>query len=459
MSTLQPTATAARSVEVENIALPAGYSIEAVATGLNYPTSVAWDGEGNMLVAESTVPWGEAAPSEIRILRLREGGAREQVGPSFERLINDIAVHEGRLYVSHKGTISLVEDGRVRDLISGLPSWGLHENNALAFGPDGRLYFGQGTVSNAGVICTYTLERLRPAGHLSDCDTPGADVVLTGVNLPSTDMTTHETRVTGAYSPWGSATTRGQRIPGARPGQAANGAIMSADPEGTDLRVFAWGFRNPFGLAFGPDGRLYATNEGANRLPPRPISGDPDTLWRVEEGAWHGWPDYFAGQPATDPAFKPPNAPHNDLLIANHEELLRGRAMPPAPLVTFGLHAAPCKLDFCREPAFGYVGQAFVAEFGSLLTPLEHAGQQVQSGHRVVRVDLAQGTVSDVAANRSGKPASLGGGQGGLERPIQARFGPDGHLYVVDFGILELRPEGWVAPGGSGVIWRIRHGG
>jgi len=314
-------------------------------------------------------------------------------------------------------------------------------------------------VSNAGVIDSYALDHLRRAGHLGDHDLPGAPVVLAGRNYESTDLATRETRTTGAFSPWGSKTSEGQRMPGAAPGQAASGAIMSANLDGTDLRVYAWGFRNPFGLASGPDGRLYATNNGANRIPPRPVTADPDCLWAVEEGTWYGWPDFYAGQPVMDPTFNPPGEARNEFLIANHQELLQGRPKPPAPVVCFGLHLSPTKLDFCLRPEFGFAGQAFVPEFGSLLTPLEGLTRQVTQGHRVVRVDVTRGTVSDFAANRGGLPASLSGDSGGLERPIQARFGPDGNLYIVDFGVLELHEEGWVAPAASGIVWRVTHSG
>lgn len=443
-----------RAIRPESIELPAGYHIEPVASGLNYPTALSWDGQGRLLIAESTVPFGRVDPTEVRILRQEPDGALRPIAGGFEHLINDMAVDQGRLYVSQQDRISLVEDGQIRDIITGLPSWGLHQTNSLAFGPDGRLYFGQGTISNAGVVDSFALDHLQRAGRLQDHDIPGADIVLTGQNYESRHIFSGEARMVGAFVAWGTTTTPGQRIQGARPGQAASGAIMCANPDGSDLHVYAWGLRNPYGLAFAPDGRLYASNNGANRIPPRPVSGDPDTLWVVEEGAWYGWPDFFAGQPVTDPAFTPPKGPGNEFLIANHEELLAGRARPPAPLVSLGLHVSPCKFDFCRQPDFGFAGQIFLAEFGSLLTPVEGYRVAGREGHRVVRVDVERGQVYDFATNCDGLPASEGD-HGGLERPVQARFGPDGSLYIVDLGALVLQADGWAAPAGQGVVWRI----
>jgi glucose/arabinose dehydrogenase len=63
----------------------------------------------------------------------------------------------------------------------------------------------------------------------------------------------------------------------------ANGAVPTDNPfEGSP--VSAYGFRNPFGLAFLPGTDvLYATDNGPNCC---------DRLIRIEPGRFHGWPDY-----------------------------------------------------------------------------------------------------------------------------------------------------------------------
>jgi glucose/arabinose dehydrogenase len=237
---------------------------------------------------------------------------------------------------------------------------------------------------------------------------------------------------------------------------------MTAGADGSDLRVYAWGLRNPYGLAFAPDGRLYATNQGARPLEPRPIAGDVDGLYDVQEGAWYGWPDYCGGAPVTDERFRQPGAPPHAPLLANHAELLRGRPRPPQPVAVLGQQVGAAGLDFCREPRFGFAGQAFVAEFGPLLDPGEQgSGACAPGGHRVVRIDPVDGAASDFAINRSRLPDSLSGNTGGLERPVAARFGPDGNLYVVDCGVVQYSEEagGWVAIPATGIIWRVTHSG
>ena len=82
-------------------------------------------------------------------------------------------------------------------------------------------------------------------------------------------------------------------------------------------------------------------------------------------------------------------------------------------------------------------------------------------GFRVVRLDVKTGNVHDFAVNKgtTNGPASWLE-TGGMERPVSARFDPSGNnLYIADFGILAMSEEGAKPIKGTGVIWRISHGG
>ncbi|HZI70553.1 MAG TPA: hypothetical protein VFD60_05245, partial [Nitrososphaeraceae archaeon] len=131
-----------------------GYIIKPVLWNLTLPSSVAFDGKGNMFVAEAGMGFGGLQPTP-RILKIDVNGTvslltdRILVGP-----ITNIVYHQGELYVANKAKISTVNpvNGATKDIITGLPAGGDHPTNQIAFGADGRLYFAQGSATNSGVV-------------------------------------------------------------------------------------------------------------------------------------------------------------------------------------------------------------------------------------------------------------------------------------------------------------------
>jgi glucose/arabinose dehydrogenase len=333
------------------------------------------------------------------------------------------------------------------------PNSGDHHTNGPVVGPDGWLYLGQGTATNSGVVGEDNFKfgwlARKPQFH----DAPGADIVLTGENFASEDVLNPGSprRVsTGAFLPFGTPSQPGQVIRGQ---VTCSGGVLRVRPEGGEPELVAWGFRNPFGLAFAPDGTLYVTDNGYDERGSRPVWGAPDVLWRVERGAWYGWPDYAAGMPVSDSRFAPPGKPRPRALLARHPN------PPPRPVAQFAVHSSADGIDFSRSQRFGYAGQAFVAIFGDqasdtgkLLAPV---------GCKVVRVDVTSGVIADFAVNRAPRdgPASKVGG-GGLERPLSVRFDPTGDaLYIVDFGVLLVHGKEVKPQTGTGALWRIRREG
>src|ERR671930_1469163 len=74
-------------------------------------------------------------------------------------------------------------DGRRVVIVDDLPGPGNYHTNMVAFGPDGRLYFCQGAMTNTGIIGldAYELGWLRRLPHAHDL--PGHDLVLFGINV------------------------------------------------------------------------------------------------------------------------------------------------------------------------------------------------------------------------------------------------------------------------------------
>jgi glucose/arabinose dehydrogenase len=64
--------------------------------------------------------------------------------------------------------------------------------------------------------------------------------------------------------------------------------------------------------------------------------------------------------------------------------------------------------------------------------------------------------VTDFVYNTRLAPASTLGISGrGLERPIDVKFGPDGDLYILDYGQMAMKHGQEQVNAGSGTIWRL----
>ena len=116
-------------------------------------------------------------------------------------------------------------------------------------------------------------------------------------------------------------------------------AILIADADGSNSRVYMNGLRNAVGVAVDPAGTAWATVNGRDML------GDdvpPETLYRVEEGANAGWPRCHAGT-IVDPDFGAQPDPTTGLVGCDG-------VVPPA--ATFQAHMAPLGIAFWDDHAY-----------------------------------------------------------------------------------------------------------
>ncbi|MCW0212689.1 MAG: PQQ-dependent sugar dehydrogenase [Pseudonocardia sp.] len=207
--------------------------------GLDVPWSLAFLPDGAALVTER---------DSARLLRVSPDGTATPVGtvagvrPAGEGGLLGIAVSpvfatDRAVYVFYTGAdddrvvrLTAAPDGTIdgaaqRVVVSGIPKGTIHNGGGLAFGPDGQLYVATG---EAG--------RRDPA---QDRDDLGGKIL----------------RVT------------------------PDGAPAPGNPFGT--AVFSYGHRNVQGLAWDPDGRLYAPEFGQNTY---------DEVNAITGGADYGWP-------------------------------------------------------------------------------------------------------------------------------------------------------------------------
>lgn len=434
-------ANGSRKIIPEDILLPGGFKVEAFAEGLTTPINLTFTDKGEILYADAGITSGNGKVYKLvnkKPVLLADG---------FHPPLTGITFYQGDIYVAHRGYITkLAADGSKTDIVTGLPSWGDHHNNRVVFGMDEKMYFGQGTATNSGVVgLDNDWVKQYPYFH----DYPGAPIILRGQNFGTSNILSpsgNDIAYTGAYSPFGVPGYQGEQVKGH---VRASGSILRANPDGSHLELVAWGLRNPFRIKFDRHNRLFAANHGADVRGSRPIANSPDEFRLIQYGMWYGWPDYTGGRPVTLPEFKPPGHPQPAFLLAYHP------MTPPHPIANFEPHSATMGFDFNYHPAFGKLGDVFIAEFGSE-SPETTGGIMVppRVGHRVSRIDINTGQIFPFAINAGGYAASYTGG-GGLERPIDAVFGPEGDLFIVDFGMTAKGAQEDAYLPETGLIWRI----
>ncbi|WP_181813895.1 PQQ-dependent sugar dehydrogenase [Halopelagius longus] len=467
------------------IRLPDGYEIEKVADGLTYPTSIVWDDEGNAYVAEAGGAFLDEEDASARILRLEGGEATEVVNLDDEiyPAISGMTWHDGAFYITHReddlsGAVSKVTpDGERTQILGGIvDAKSDHQLNDIRVGRDGRMYACSGIAGNSGFMDQVMIPFVQkaPDGH----PTVAEDIVLRGVNIELPDFREGESGTvrTGAFVPFGTETEPGQVIEGR---DKCGGSILAFDPENAEDTVepHVWGLRNAVGIAWNRRGEMFVAENGYDNAPGRPIVDNYDATYRVREGSWYGWPDFTANMdPVTSPKYKPTSSavapPYIDgerqspklSFLIDHEA--SGLKQPDKSLVA-GLHevnSSPSKPDVAPRSWGEYADHLFVPEYGDLswtTNPL----RDKPAGCRIAVIDTKGDgkRVRPFIQNAKPGPASVQGRAGeGLERPYDVKFGPDGAMYIVDFGVQRINrnriaqghlPVEWDRE--TGMVWKV----
>jgi len=196
-------------------------------------------------------------------------------------------------------------------------------------------------------------------------------------------------------------------------------AILVANPDGSDLKVFATGIRNGSGVTVNlKTGELWTSvnerDELGDNLP-------PDYITHVQEGGFYGWPWYYAGGIA-DPRFP-----------GKHPELKDKSIVPDVLLEP---HNASLNMTFYDGKMFPkqYEGQLFAAEHGSW-------NRSVRTGYEVILVPMKNGHATGEYQDFLTGFVTANGDCWG--RPVGVAVAKDGSLLVTDDG--------------SNSIWRVTY--
>ena len=324
----------------EHPTAPAGFVVTRYASGLDHPRWLYVLPNGDVLVAESsTIP----SPPH---------GLLDYVGDYLRKDSADVGVSANRVTLlrDSKGT-GTVDTRAV--FLKGLDQ------------PFGMLLLnGNFYVGNTASVVRYPYK---------DGETAIADKGEKILDLPRGGYNNHWTRNLFARSD-------GKKIyvtVGSGSNVGENGAdnelhranILEINPDGSGMRVFASGLRNPNGLDYAP-----GTTDLWTVVNERDMIGNdlvPDYLTHVSDGEFFGWPYAYWGK-------------HVDARVTPQRPDLVARAV--APDYSLGAHVAALGLVFYTASAFPehYRGGAFIGEHGSW-------NRNPFSGYAVVYVPFANG--------------------------------------------------------------------
>ena len=367
----------------------AGLQVTALASGLDHPRWVYVLPNGDVLVAESNAPpkpddgkgikgWamklvmnraGAGVPSANRITLLRDadGDGKAEVRTEFLANINSpfgMALIGNELYVAAADAVLRVPyqsgDTRITAApvkVTDLPGGPInhHWTKNIIASPDGsKLYVTVGSNSNVG-----------------------------------------------------------ERGMAAEEGRAA---IWELDPKTGSKRIYASGLRNPTGMGWSADGKLWTVVNERDEIGSDLV---PDYLTSVQDGAFYGWPYSYYGQ-NVDERMEPPRP---DLV-----------AKAVVPDYALGSHVAPLGMAFSDGKTLpaALASGVFVGEHGSW-------NRRPLSGYKVVFVPF-----------KEGRPAGL---------PVDVLTGflsPESHAYGRPVGVaIDKRGALLVADDVGNVVWRV----
>ncbi|WP_153032368.1 ThuA domain-containing protein [Amycolatopsis sp. YIM 10] len=292
-----------------------------------------------------------------------------------------------------------------------------HTGGYLTFGPGGNLYVGVGDDTNPHESSGYTPIDERPGRSLFDAQKTAANTN----DLRGKILRIHP-------EPGGTYT-----VPA--------GNMFAPGTAQTKPEIYAMGFRNPFRFTVDTDGTIYLADYGpdagadnANRGPGGLVE------WNViKSPGYYGWPYCVAA-----------NVPFNDFNFANNTS--GGKFNCAAPVNTSPNNTGLTNLPAARPATVWYGnggnGNAF-PEMGSggeapMAFPVYHYDPSNPSPTKFPQYfdktpffgEWARNTLHEFRLDNSGNLLKINRFLANLsfKSPMDAKFGPDGSLYLLEWG-------------------------
>jgi glucose/arabinose dehydrogenase len=350
--------------------VPENFKVQQYATGLGDPRLIRTAPNGDFFIAESHA-------GQITVLRGIDGAAKPVQRETFATGLNrpfGVAFYPPGpnpqwIYVGNTDAIVRFpyQNGDLNargpaEYIADLPAGASHWTRDIQFTPDGRKMFAS-------------------VGSASNVDDP--------------DTT---------------------------PAEKNRADVLQFNPDGSAMRVFAYGIRNCVGMAISPEtGELWCSVNERDALGDNLV---PDYITHVQEGGYYGWPWHYMGA-------------HQDPRHEGKHPELKDKVIIPD--VILHPHNASLEMTF-------YEGKQFPAEYKGDIFASEHGSwnRSVRVGYELIRVPLhqsghASGEYEDFMTGFVVDNGHVWG------RPVGVTVASDGSLLVTDDG--------------SKSVWRIIYTG
>jgi len=200
--------------------------------------------------------------------------------------------------------------------------------------------------------------------------------------------------------------------PDTTPAEKNRADILAMNPDGSNMRVFAYGIRNAGGgIAINPEtGGLWCSVNERDDLGDNLV---PDYITHVQEGGFYGWPWWYMGG-------------HQDPRHEGKHPELKDKVITPD--VILQPHNASLEITF-------YEGKQFPAEYRGDIFAAEHGSwnKAIRAGYELIRVPLHQtghatGEYEDFITGFVNADGNVWG------RPVGVTVAPDGSLLMTDDG-------------------------
>lgn len=291
--------------------ITSNYKIDMLNKNLNW--NIKWKGEsgGNSITFDNDGNMYIAFKDEVKVIS--QDGKSTRIFGDKELNISYIEYYKNRIYYASGTKVAYydLEKKESKVLLNDLPNFGDYKESKILF-KDNDMYISIGAATNSGVVG----DDNAWAKDSGKCDITPNNLIVKGKNISENDG--------GAFIPYGNKNSKGQVIEGRYPG---NASIIKVDPDTGKNKLYAWGIRNIEGWDVGSDNKIYGIIGGMEERGLRPVYGDKDYIYEIEEGIWYGWPDYSGGDSIDSPRFREEDGRRTLQILEEHPSI-----NPPAPV-------------------------------------------------------------------------------------------------------------------------------